>query len=122
MRKLASHTFALLLTLAMSASFPLAQTPAGSAAPDPKQPANIAGHANQVRGDEITPESKAAVEKGLAWLAGRQANDGGFSGMQGFGYSNNVAMTALAGPAFMEHVSLPGRGKDGKEVPRRLPL
>ena len=92
-------------------------------APDPKpqeDSKSIAGHANQVRGDEITPECKAAVEKGLAWLAQKQSTDGGFSGMQGFGYSNNVAMTALAGLAFMEHGDLPGRGKYGKEVHRCL--
>jgi prenyltransferase beta subunit len=81
---------------------------------------SIAGHANQVRGDEITPECKAATERGLAWLAQRQSTDGAFTGMQGFGYSNNVAMTALAGLAFMEHGDLPGRGKYGKEVRRCL--
>jgi prenyltransferase beta subunit len=80
----------------------------------------IAGHANQVRGDEITPETKAAIEKGVAWLAQQQSNDGGFAGMQGYGYSRNVAMTALAGLAFMEHGDLPGRGKYGKEVNRCL--
>ena len=40
--------------------------------------------------------------------------------MQGFGYSNNVAITALAGLAFMEAGNLPGRGKYGKEVRRCL--
>lgn len=92
--------------------------------PDAKQDApsskSVAGHANQVRGDEITPECKAAIEKGVAWLAQQQSNDGGFTGMQGYGYSRNVAMTALAGLAFMEHGDLPGRGKYGKEVGRCL--
>jgi prenyltransferase beta subunit len=110
----------LLAVLALSCTF-------ASADPAPDQPADqkdsskaIAGHANQVRGDEITPECKAAIEKGLAWLASRQSQDGGFSGMQGFGYSNNVAMTALAGLAFMEHGDLPGRGKYAKETQRCL--
>jgi prenyltransferase beta subunit len=99
-----------------------------AADPAPNKPApkpddsskSIAGRANQVRGDEITPETKAAIEKGIAWLAQQQSNDGGFAGMQGYGYSRNVAMTALAGLAFMEHGDLPGRGKYGKEVNRCL--
>lgn len=85
-----------------------------------KKVEGIALNPNQVRGDEITPECKAAVEKGLAWLASRQTREGGFSGMQGFGYSNNAAMTALAGLAFMEAGNLPGRGKYGKETQRCL--
>jgi hypothetical protein len=93
---------------------------ASAPTPAPKPANTIAGHANQARGDEITPDCRTAVEKGLGWLAGRQANNGGYSGMQGFGYGNNVAMTALAGLAFMEHGDLPGRGKYGKESQRCL--
>ena len=79
------------------------ETPAGLAEP------------NKVRGDEITPEQKRAVEKGLAWLAAKQGGDGSFStGMQG--YSNHAGITALAGIAFMQAGNLPGRGKYGKEV------
>lgn len=77
----------------------------------------IAPQPNQVRGDEITPECKAAVERGLEWLARRQAQ-GGSAGA--FGYSNNIAFTALAGLAFMEAGNLPGRGKYAREVQRCL--
>jgi hypothetical protein len=95
--------------------------PASAPGPDPKDSSkSLAGHANQVRGDEITPDCRAAVDKGLAWLAQHQGNDGGFQGMQAFGAGNNVAMTALAGLAFMEHGDLPGRGKYGKEIRRCL--
>ena len=87
--------------------------------PPAREPSGLA-RPNTVRGDEITPECKAAVEKGLAWLAGKQTNNGAYAGMQGFGYSNNVAMTALAGLAFMEAGNLPGRGKYGKEIQRCL--
>jgi prenyltransferase beta subunit len=84
----------------------------------PPRPKNLVGRANEVRGDEITPECKVAVEKGLSWLAAKQTNNGGFAGMAGFGYSNNIAITALSGLAFMEAGNLPGRGKYGKEVRR----
>ena len=84
----------------------------------PQRPKNLAGQANQVRGDEITSECKIAVEKGLTWLASKQTNNGGFAGMQGFGYSNNIAITALAGIAFLEAGNLPNQGKYGNEVRR----
>ena len=51
--------------------------------PPPAQPtpptaadSNIALHANQLHGDEITPDQEAAVSRGLAWLVARQAPDG----------------------------------------------
>ena len=60
----------LLLALVGSPSFGQRRSnrAAAGAARSPA-PKNLAGTANQVRGDEITPETKAAVEKGLAWLA-----------------------------------------------------
>ena len=104
-------TCALIALLCTSAlADPAADKPQGKQ--DEPSSKSIAGHANQVRGDEITPECKAAIEKGIAWLAQQQSNDGGFAGT-GYGYSRNVAMTALAGLAFMEHGDLPGRGKYG---------
>ena len=107
---------AFIVLLAVAPAATLAQR-----APDPSNSSkSIAGRANQVRGDEITNECRAAVDKGLGWLAARQSNNGGYAGMQGFGYSNNVAMTALAGLAFMEAGNLPGRGKYGREVQRCL--
>jgi prenyltransferase beta subunit len=72
-------------------------------------------HPNSVRGDEITPAQKRAVDRGLAWLA-RQLPPGGGAA----GYSNHAGITALAGLAFMEAGNLPGRGKYGKEVARIL--
>src|SRR3954454_14963675 len=68
---------------------------------------------NAVRGDELNERQKASVEKGLAWLAARQAQDATF--VQ-HGYSNHAGITALAGLAFMQAGNLPGRGKYGREV------
>jgi hypothetical protein len=81
----------------------------------PANPAGIAEQPNKVRGDEITPQQKRAVERGLAWLAARQAQDGSFNtGMHG--YSNHAGITSLAGLAFMQAGNLPRRGKYGSEV------
>ncbi len=72
-------------------------------------PAGVAERPNQVRGDEITPAQRDSVEKGLQWLAKKQAGDGSYTtGMQG--YSNHAGITALAGLAFMQAGNLPGRG------------
>ena len=81
----------------------------------------IADQPNLVTGQEITDAQKKSVEKGLAWLA-KQQDDAQAGGAQGgfAGYSNHVAITSLAGLAFMESGNLPNRGKYGKEVQRCL--
>ena len=87
----------------------------GAAAGPAAKPEGIAAEPNVVRGDEITPAQKRSVERGLEWLARRQSQDGSFTtGMQG--YSNQAAITALAGIAFMQAGNLPNRGKYGREV------
>ena len=70
---------------------------------------------SQLTGKEITPEQKAAVDKGLEWLAKSIRDKGSLSSGMG-GYSNNAGITALAGLALMQAGNLPGRGKYGKEV------
>src|SRR4051794_2236990 len=86
----------------------LAQARGAKAAGD-----GLAENPNAVRGDELNERQKAAVERGLAWLAQKQAQDAGFTS---HGYSGHAGITALAGLAFMEAGNLPGRGKYGKEV------
>ena len=75
----------------------------------------IAARPNQVRGDEITPQAQAAIEKGLAFLASRQAKNGSWS--EG---SSGAGITGLAGLALMSSGSLPGRGKYGAEVQKAV--
>lgn len=67
--------------------------------------------------DEITPQTQKAIERGLAYLASIQAEDGSwpYSGSTG-----NTGITALAGLAFMAGGSLPGRGKYGANVERAV--
>jgi prenyltransferase beta subunit len=88
------------------------------AAPTPPTAAdtNIALHANQLHGDEITADQEAAVSRGLAWLASHQAPDGGFK----IGDNENSAATALAAISMMEAGNLPNRGQYGVNVAHAL--
>lgn len=57
--------------------------------------------------------TRDAVDRGLAFLASRQNEDGSF----GVGaYRNNVAICGLAGMAFLAKGSTPGRGPYGQHV------
>jgi hypothetical protein len=73
---------------------------------------------SSVRGDEITPSQQESVRKGLSWLAAHQARDGGFGAMNGT--TSHAAITALAGLAFMQSGSLPGRGPYAENVTKCL--
>jgi prenyltransferase/squalene oxidase-like repeat protein len=65
----------------------------------------------------ITPETDRAIESGLAWLARSQNADGSF----GTGtYRGNIAVTSLAGLAFMASGSSPGRGPYGPRIDQAL--
>src|SRR5262245_43509573 len=63
----------------------------------------------------IKPQTQAAIDRGLTWLAGRQNEDGSFGGT---GYSGNVAVVSLAGMAFLSGGHTPGRGEYGRQVNR----
>ena len=65
----------------------------------------------------IKPQTQAAIDRGLAWLAARQQEDGAFGGS---GYGRNVAVVSLAGMAFLSGGHTPGRGEYGQHVNRCL--
>ena len=65
--------------------------------------------------DFITPETQKAIDRGLAYLASIQNDDGSWTYQGGGG---NTGITALAGLAFMAGGSVPGRGKYGANVER----
>lgn len=88
-------------------------------APVPLRAADgIAARPNQVLGSEINDAQRASVEKGLAWLASKQAADGSYG--SGGGFQKHAGITALAALAFMQAGNLPDRGKYGQNVKRCL--
>ncbi len=65
----------------------------------------------------MTPETDQAIAAGLAWLATQQNDDGSY----GTGaYRGNIAVTSLAGLAFMASGSTPGRGPYGANIDKAL--
>ena len=62
----------------------------------------------------ITPATQQAIERGLAYLAHAQREDGSFG--SGSMYRQNAAITALAGISFLAGGHTPGRGKYGQQV------
>jgi hypothetical protein len=62
----------------------------------------------------VTPETIRAVVKGLDYLATHQSEDG--SWITGGGQAYPVAMTGLAGMAFLAHGDSPTRGRYAKSV------
>jgi hypothetical protein len=77
------------------------------------------GQPERATPDHITPEAQRAIDRGLAWLARAQDSNGSFGGgspiLQG-----NVAITALAGMAFLAGGHQPDRGQYGSQVTKAL--
>lgn len=65
---------------------------------------------------EITAETQKAIKKGLDWLAKTQSSEGGWGDMG----NNDVALTALAGLAFLANGSTPKRGPYADHVSRAV--
>lgn len=66
----------------------------------------------------ILPETQKGIDRGLLFLANRQHPDGSFG--SGTTYRRNVAVTALAGMAFLSAGHTPGRGAYGKNVDKSV--
>ncbi len=65
----------------------------------------------------MTKDTDVAIEQGLAWLAKQQNADGSYGSGA---YRGNIAVTSLAGIAFMSSGSSPGRGPFGVNVEKAL--
>jgi hypothetical protein len=63
--------------------------------------------------NEITPESRAALELGLEWLAANQGADGNWG-------SNDLGLVSLGALAFLADGHTPGKGKYGANVDKAL--
>lgn len=66
----------------------------------------------------VTSAAQGSIDRGLAWLAVRQHEDGSFG--SGSNYRQNVAVTALCGMAFLSAGHTPGRGQYGDEVQKAI--
>jgi len=105
----ASGTVGLLLLAGVIAFWQPAATPAA-----PKIPRTI-----ETSGvDFITPAAQQSIDRGLAFLAAHQNDDGSFG--SGTVFSHNIAVTALSGIALVSAGNTPDRGKYGKSVARAL--
>jgi hypothetical protein len=63
--------------------------------------------------DELTPQSEAALERGLDWLARNQGPEGNWG-------SSDLGLVSMGALAFMSAGHAPGRGKYGKELDKAL--
>jgi hypothetical protein len=65
----------------------------------------------------LTAETDRAINSGLSWLSRQQNADGSYGSAT---YRGNIAVTSLAGLAFMSSGSSPGRGPYGANIDRAL--
>lgn len=78
----------------------------------------------------VTKEQREAVERGLAWLADHQAEDGSWQAKIGYKLNEDynatavnrghIGVTALAGMAFLAGGHLPARGEYGPKIEKAL--
>ena len=66
----------------------------------------------------ITPETQKAIDRGIVFLSNRQHPEGSFG--SGSSYKRNVAVTSLAGMAFLSAGHVPGRGPYGRNVDKSI--
>jgi Prenyltransferase and squalene oxidase repeat len=99
-----------------------AQTPTQAPAQEPSK--SVKGFGESRRGDVpdgtaemMTAETDEAIKNGLAWLARTQNSDGSFGSST---YRGNIAVTSVAGLAFMASGSSPGRGPYGAQIDKAL--
>jgi hypothetical protein len=107
MRRFSRRRF-LASSVALTTAFP-----AGIAWTQPKGPPSGDTNPEKSAAEFYTADARAAVEKGLAYLAKQQRDDGSFGSG---GDSSNVAVCALSGLACLSAGSTPGRGPHGKQA------
>jgi hypothetical protein len=120
----AGRSLGVALTIGTAAVIVIDRLALPAAAQAIEQPKPAAGFADARRGDVpegtaemMTPQTDEAIARGLAWLARMQAGDGSFGAGA---YRGNIAVTSLAGLAFMASGSSPSRGPYGAQIDRAL--
>ena len=104
----------MLASLAGSASPPIqGQPPEGGGDFAEARTGEVSDHVAAM----ITSDTEEAIRNGLEWLAQQQAADGSFGSGS---YQANLAVTSLAGLAFMASGSSPGRGPYGQAIDKAL--
>ncbi len=103
------------LVLGLIVAVTLRGTDAAFAQPEPKPRDRTADSSGRRL---VTPATDQAIASGLGWLASQQKEDGSF--WSGSEYRREVAVTALAGMAFLADGNLPNRGKYGSQVARTV--
>lgn len=71
----------------------------------------------ELLGDLVTPAAQQAIDRGLDYLARQQHPQGSFGSGQ---YSENIAVSSLAGIAMLSSGSTPGEGPYGENLERVL--
>lgn len=92
----------------------LALAPGLLFAQDEEEPAPKLGPLEDVR-NLVTPAADRAIERGLEYLVQHQHPQGSFGSGQ---YSENIAVTSLAGLAMISNGSTPGEGPYGENLDR----
>jgi hypothetical protein len=121
LRFLASRSVRLLVALGLMLPASIAPPALGS---DKAKGKDVGGFAEPRRGDVpegaaemVTEQTDRAIKAGLSWLARAQNADGSFGNGT---YRGNIAVTSLAGLAFMASGSSPGRGLYGGNIDKAL--
>ena len=90
------------------------QAPAPASGGRDSSPASGGRDSSPASGEwEITPESAAAIEQGLVWLAANQTAAGNWE-------SNDLGLVGVGALAFLANGHMPGVGKYGDNVERAL--
>src|SRR3954465_6446504 len=73
------------------------------------------GDQERIAAELLKPVTQQSIDRGLAWLGGRQTEEGGFKSS---GFGRNAAGVSLSGMAFLAGGNTPGRGEYGQHVNR----
>lgn len=73
------------------------------------------GDQERIAAELLKPATQQSIDRGLAWLGGRQTEEGYFKSS---GFGRNAAVVSLSGIAFLAGGNTPGRGEYGLHINR----